>query len=134
MKSKTILKPILIFILTIILLGCNSEPKTESEFKDYVIGTWISGGEEVMPGYTVKQKYEIRQDGTVVISSSTNGGDYVCEVSTGYTIGSGIWDDSKETRYFIRFGRYEFNLVNGYLIYQGTYIGGEEEVIILSKE
>lgn len=134
MKSKTILNSLLIFILTIILLECNSKPKTENEFKDYVIGTWISSGEEVMSGYTVKYKYEINKDGTVVQSASTNGGEYVGAVSMPYRIGSGIWDDSKEKRFFINFGRYELNLVNGNLVYQGTYIGGEEEVLILSKE
>lgn len=134
MKTKTLLIPPVILVLTIFLWGCNSKPKTENEFKEDVIGTWISGGEEVMPGYTVKHKYEIRQDGTVVTSSSTNGGEYVGEVSMRYTIGTGIWDDSKETRYFIRFGRYEFNLVDGNLVYEGTYIGGEKEVLVLSKK
>lgn len=90
MENQTIIKLFVIIVINIFLWGCNSKPATENEFKEDVIGTWLSGGEEVMSGYTVKHKYEIRKDGTVVMSTSTNGGAYVGEVSMRYTIGSGM--------------------------------------------
>jgi len=132
MKSNTIIFAII--FLAVIFGGCGKKVSNKEDFQKYIIGTWVSGGEEVMSGYIVKYKYEFSDDGYCLHSVSTNGGEYIGETSMPYNIGTGIWDDSNEPRYFIGVGRYEFNLVDGNLVYEGTYIGGEEEVLILSKQ